>query len=1267
MGRIRNWVGGGIALVCFALLFGSPIRAQETADVIGTVTDVSGGVLPGVTVTLTNTGTGISQTTQTAADGDYVFTLLQVGNYSVKVEAKGFKTFVAPSIALSAADRARVDAKMEVGEQSTTVEVQAAIAPALQTDSSQVGALVSSQSVEDLPLNDRNLIKLVQLSPGITEGAPNSIAVGNRSNDARLTSAFSANGQSDTYNNNLVDGVDNNERSVGVIGVRPSIDAIQEVNVQTNKYDASAGHTGGAVVDVITKSGTNNFHGSVYEFFRNKVLNTNPNWAFTGTSAPNPAFRQNDYGASLGGPIKKNKTFFFADWEILDYAQGSGSATLTVPTNCEKGRIVCPDGKQQVGDFSDNNPISLPGGSNSQPSAMGPDVTATSTLGLAYFNMYPLPTCGPGTAAACVSGASGTVNNFTSSPLKTFNSNTYDGRVDEHFSDSNSLFGRYTHNHLNELVPNNFPNVEINPATGNLVSSGGVSFIPAYSSAVGGSLETQDAIALSYVHVYNPNLLLNLKAATWRSSIISVSYNNNTDISNKLGFPCTATSCVNAEHITPGIVGSGLMNVAFAAINGSNTDSTLGDRGFLPLTQFDTVFQYLGTVTWNRNAHSVRFGLGLIRRRLTIGQSNSPQGTMTFNGSYTGVGLGDLLEGLPVSFTRSNVLDSPGYRMWEPSVYVQDDWHARPWLTLNLGVRYDIFTPFTEVHGRISNYDPYTGLVQSPTLPGVQQSGPTAGIPTPMRDVAPRLGFAATLGHNTVVRGGFGLSFYPDTYNSTVDLKNAPFLYAANCAVQNETASASSCASAQFDGAAGQFSNGIATEFGTCPYSGGTPAACQTPTPGSTLNSSSTVYNPVVGGALNSGTTPGAGGALMSAGLPVPVLNIATATNPALYANTGTIQGIAVNIKDAYLEQFNLELQKQFGPNVLNLGYVGELGRHQPFTLSENLPANPTENVKNGLTLPMVVGGATALGDLQGYPYFNSITTTDTQWEDAGTSSYQALQASVVRRFSHGLTVNFNYVWSHLQSDGPALNGCDISDFATPEPCWFDAANGTGPALTSASPINACVAEGPTVCKPVIKWQQKGGGNGAQDVADRFSWGINYDIPFGSSLSGVEGAVLKGWSVNTSGSWQTGLPFSVTPSLNTTGLSAAGNLDQTCSGRLANPTVQKWYNYNCFVQPTTGTLGNEETNELLGPSQKRLDGSLFKAFALKEGVKLQFRAEVFNLFNMPNFSTPSGTAISFNSNGTVNLTGAHSTTGSITTMNVNWEQREIQFALKLLF
>ena len=177
----------------------------------------------------------------------------------------------------------------------------------------------------------------------------------------------------------------------------------------------------------------------------------------------------------------------------------------------------------------------------------------------------------------------------------------------------------------------------------------------------------------------------------------------------------------------------------------------------------------------------MRVGLSLIRRRATIGQSNNPQGTFTFNGSYTGVAAGDLLEGLDSTLSRNNALDQPGFRTWEPSVFVQDDWRVRPWLTLNLGLRYDIFTAYTEVHGRMSNYNPFTGLVQSPALPGIQQSSNTAGVPTPFTDFAPRFGFAATLKHNFVLRGGFGLTYFPVNYESPYYMKNAPFGYSASC------------------------------------------------------------------------------------------------------------------------------------------------------------------------------------------------------------------------------------------------------------------------------------------------------------------------------------------------------------------------------------------------------------------------------------------------------------------------------------------------------
>ncbi len=1240
--RLMGWIGAFALLISFSLVCAAGAGAQETGDIVGTVTDSTGAVVPSATVTLTNTGTNVSQTAQSGGDGNYLFTLLQVGNYVVRVTAPGFKTTTHASIALSSGDRARVDVKLQVGEQTTTVEVQASVAPALQTDTSNIGTVVSSQNVEDLPLNGRNLIKLVQLTPGVTEGSPGSIVAGNRPDDRRLTSAFSVNGQSDTMNNNMIDGMDNNERIIGTIGVRPSIDAIQEVNVQTNKYDASVGRTGGGVVDVITKSGSNSFHGSAYEFFRNKVLNTNPNWAFTGTSAPNPAFRQNQYGGSVGGPIIKNKTFFFFDWEKLDFATGLAASNLTVPTYCERGLVACPDGKTGFGDFSDIKTISPIGGGTSA-GGPGPNLSALplctpssapgtcmSAIGRGRINMYPLPTCGPGTPAVCSSGATGTTNNYTSAPVKTFASDTYDLRIDEHFNDKNTMYGRYTHNGETTINPNGFPNVTIDPATG-LLSGSGVAVTPVVTAYAGPNNEVQNNLAFSFVHVYNPNLLLNLRAGAFRSAIISLPANDGTDISNKLsGGLCTAVQCINAEHLAPGVIGSGLTTVGYSAVNGSNTYSSIGDTSFIPLLEFDTTFQYMGTLTWNHGSHSIRFGLSLIRRRATIGQSSNPQGTFTFSGAYTGVSLGDLLEGLNVTMSRNNALDQPGFRTWEPGIYVQDDWRARSWLTLNLGMRYDIFTPYTEVHGRMSNYNPYLGLLQSPAIPGIQQSGPTAGVPTPLRDIAPRFGFAATLAHNTVVRGGFGLTYFPVNYESPYYMKNAPFGYTASCTAQSEKGTNNSCDTAY----GGIFSNGLTVQYGL-------------PTTNKTSNVGQT------------------GGALMAAALPTPVLDISLATNPANYAGT-SLASVPINLQENYLEQFNVEVQKQFGANVLDVGYVGQRGVHvAPLNsgTDQNLPANPTEN--SSTTLPLVLGGNSyAFGPLQGHAYMNGVRVPEEA--NIGTSFYSALQAALVRRFSHGLTVNVNYVWAHMTTNVAGARACVLSIFATPEPCWIDTSNGAGPSLAAATSPGACAAEGPSLCDPVFGWQHSDWGNGATDVRNRISWAINYQIPYGNSLTGVEGAILKGWGVNSSGSWQSGLPFSVTAASSNSEISGTQYLDQIGSGRLSNPTLHQWFDYNDFVQPVAGTLGNQAPNQFFGPSQKRLDASLFKTFSLMERLKMQFRAEAFNLFNSPNFNTPAGTSIAFK-NGAPNPSGTQNPPGLINAMNGNWNQREIQFALKLLF
>ncbi len=1218
-----------------------------------------------------------------------------------------------PKVALSSGDRFRADAKLEVGEAAQTVEVSGAVAPALQTDSSQVGSLVPSESVEDLPLNGRNLIKLVQLSPGITEGSPGSIIQGNRPDDRRLTSSFSANGQTDTMNQNLVDGMDNNERIIGTVGVRPSIDAVQEVNIQTNKYDASVGRTGGAVVDVITKSGTNTFHGSAYEFFRNKVLNTNPNWNFKLAdnppgdttpgydncataadcpAAPNPVFRQNQFGGSLGGPIKRDKTFFFGDWEHLGYAYAPfGAQTFSVPTVCErgskmaglqgyKGTVICPDGTSPTtpGDFSDINPVSAVGGSNSQDTSTPgvnlsdtglnlPTCTSTSTpgtcistLGLAYMSMYPLP------------NQPGTQRNYISTPVKTFTSDTWDARIDQHFSDRDTLYGRFTHNGETTINPNGFPVAHIDPATGYPAASGGLLINPVVTSYAGPNYETQDQTTISYLHVYNPNVVLNLKLGIFRSNIASWPANNGTDISNKLGFPCDPTACINAEHITPGVVGTGLTTVNPTSINGAPSYSAIGDTNWIPLLEYDTSFQYMGILTWTHGAHNVRFGATLIRRRATIGQSPNPQGTFTFNGSFTGVTMGDVLEGLNEGMSRQNSLRQPGFRSWEPSAYVQDDWRARPWLTLNLGLRYDIFTPYTEVHGRISQYNPYTGLLMSPAIPGTDQS-PTVGVPTPYTDIAPRFGFAATLSHNMVLRGGFGLTFFPVNYESPYYFNNPPFSFAASCTLQNEKGGNNSCGTAQFNGAPGEFTSGVQAKYGTCPFSG---PNCTTPYTDANGNlvaqlTGSTVYCPQC--AAYGGGNGGTGGGFLNFGLPAPVLNIANATDPANYAGQN-FEGVPPFInKENMLEQYNLELQKQFGANVVTLGYVGQIGRHiSPLNsnTNQNVAANPTQSAPNGATLPMVTGGQSAYGYgfVPGHPWAaNSFGVSE---EGAlGTSVYNALQATLVRRFNNGLTVNIGYTWSHMLDNVSGPRNCVASMFGPYEPCFLDEANGLGENLDYQSPtfplVTSCAAEANHACHDVFGWQHSDWGNDAQNVPNRITWQVNYQLPFGKSATGLKSILMAGWSVNSQGSHQSGLPYSV----------GALSYDPICNANNVpgGKNLLMWFNPNCFVAATPGTHGNEHPNQFRGPGLDRFDFSIFKSFNLNERFKLQFRAEAFNLFNTPMFNTPN-TSITFtgstinakNSAPPVQIDDSH-LPGEIQGMNANWNQRELQLALKLIF
>jgi hypothetical protein len=1264
-------------LICLIGAFASATRAQQnTADILGTVTDSSGAVLPGAAVTLTNTGTGIVQTTQTTGSGDYIFNLVQVGTYNIKVQTKGFKTFVAPDFAVSGGDRARIDAKLEVGDVAQTVEVSGSVAPALQTDASSLTTLVTTQAVEDVPLNGRNIVKLIQLSPGIAEGTTNGLLSGTAPDDRRAVSSFTANGQNESINNNLIDGMDNNERIIGGNVARPSVDAIQEVNVVTNMYDASIGKTGGAIVDIVTKSGTNNFHGTAYEFFRNKVLNTNPGYSFPSNSLggltltpPNPAYQQNQYGASVGGPIRKNKTFFFADFEKFQQAYGlSGLAASTVPTLCERGSklaalqgytgaITCPDGVSPTlpGDFSDNPSISQPGGS-AAACPVGPASTATNyggsscpfvtipsgsitPLGLAFFSMYPVPNCTPLTSAC---------NSYTTpSAIRRQHLETIDGRIDEHISDKDTLYARYDINDSVTSIPPSFPNVTINPATGYpeaAGTAGGVTFNPGapggsgVNGFPGANFTRGQQVAASFVHVINPNLVLNLKAAFTRLSIRSLPINTG-NVSNKLGFQCssapnalsTGGNCVNA----PGLAfATGLSIIAPTGY------TVVGDAAFVPLLEFDNTFQYSGQVIWTKGSHSIKTGVSLIRRRAAIGQSPSPNGAFGFTGNFTGEALGDLLEGLvqggvseggqPAAL-RSYTLWEGGYEFWEPTTYVQDDWRAKRWLTLNLGLRYDIFTPFVERGNRITNYNQATGVIVGPGIPGAQQTGRTAGIKTPYRDIAPRFGFAATLKHDFVLRGGFGLSFFPINYSSNYSLKNAPGNFNANCQIQNQAGTNTACAA--------PYASGVVAHYGL-----------------PTTNTASVVNQ--------------TGGSLLVAGAPVPVTNInlvfapspaqcfADPTSPThsptpstCPAATDPYQSYSINAAqpfdnpNEYLEQGNLNLQKAFGSNVITVGGVMELGRHASKMLNLQALSNPGQSG----VLPLTAQ----------FPWLYK-TASISEYGVYGATAYEALQTSFVRRFSGGLTTSINYTWAQ----GMSFTGgaCQPTQTLTAiNPCFYD---------NPASPGNPIA----------VQYFNKGGFNNSNTtIRDRIAYTVNYQLPFGKSAKGIEAAFIKGWAVNAAGTWSTGLPFSVGQSVNTTGLSSAGSPDQVCSGKISNPTHLKFFDASCFVhQYAANTFGNEHGGQLSGPHLQRTDFSFFKEFAIHEQIRLQFRTEVFNLFNHPNFNTPTSSISLFagDTTGTAALGKAGENknanpnavpVGAITSLNSNFNSRLVQFGLKILF
>jgi hypothetical protein len=1139
---LYRW-GLGIALALL-VVFGCTARSSAqltTADILGTVTDPTGALVPNAKVTLTNADTHEQRTAVTNSSGDYVFSLLPVGRYTLTVAAPGFKTTTTSNLSVEAGDRARSDVRLTTGTTSETVNVEATT-PLLQADSATVSSTVTAKSVQDLPLNGRNFVQLVQLVPGANEGPGNGLTSGGRPDDRRISASFSVNGQDDTLNNYIIDGADDNERVIGTIGVRPNVEGIQEITVQTNSYSAEAGRTAGGVVNIVTKSGTNHFHGSAYEFFRNDIFDARNVQQTTGRK---PELRQNQFGGSIGGPIFKDRTFFFGDYEGFRQVFGI-TYTSTVPS---------------IAEYNDINSVGV-GNTPQALIAMSTDGVATycgatpnciDPVALNYLKLFPAPT------------TTGLTNNYVTSPNRTQFSNTIDVRVDHHFNTNNILFGRYTYNKVDTVTP---------PALG---TQNGLQISGGRYIFAGPATDKADQIGLGFTHIFNQNVVLDLRATYTRVNNLSEPLNYGQGADTKVGFGNNMNFNNLSDFLTP---------IQFGGF------PDIGDGAYVPLQDIDNTFQYSGAVSWVLGNHSLKFGGGLIRRQARNVQSAFAAGQYTFglqndnvSGNTAQTYLNQLSSSLVGAFTaesRNYDLNPPDYRSWEPSFFALDSWKLSPKLTVLYGVRYDVFTPFTEAHNHISNFDFNKAIASTSTsvanaLEIANQNGVsgTAGIQTDHRDFAPRVGFAYSAMPTVVIRGGYGLSFFPGNYTSNADLKNAPFV-----SVYSPVCSQSDLAIKL------QIAGGIAASS--------FPANCFT-----AANDSTHTFD---------------------AGLPLP---------QAQTINSNALSFVAEDphFRAALIQQFNLQVEKQFGANVFTIGYVGNIGQHLPETINNINQASPFDptNPNN----PPGTGSlklASLLPNLGGVSWLQS----------EGISNYNGLQTSLQRRFSKGLAFDANYTWAKAMSDITGFSEEGQQGWSNADP-------------TRIRQIEYGVAE--------------------NNIANRFALSLDYEIPFGANFTGIKKYALHGWEINSIAAWQTGKPVSITngggssdgPYGNrATPFNNGGNDRPNKVGNAPNPhKLSEWFNTANYAPQALGTIGTAQRNSETGPHFRHIDMSLFKNFPLKDNLNLQFRVETYDITNTPNWYIPNANASNYQL-GSGNF-------GQVTNYDPNYVPRELQFALKLQF
>jgi hypothetical protein len=724
--------------IAVLLASGAAFAQVENGTIVGTVADATNALIPHATVLIKNQDTGATVNLSTNEAGQFSSPPLRPGAYVVSTEAVGFRR-TEQTLRLDVSQQAKLAFKLTVGSVDEVISVTAE-APLIESQSAALGNVRTTQAINDLPLNGRNFVQLFYLATGVVN------PVSGSSNSNQAGAIYGSVNGARIYNNDYrYDGIQSMDSDNAVLIFIPSPDAIQEFKVQTSAMDASFGRAGGGTINLVIKSGTNKLHGTAFEFLRNSAMDAKN--FFDLPTGPTPPFKLNQFGGSIGGPVKRDRTFFFADYQGSRVRQAQ-TYISTVPTPAMTG------GNFQTLGLTMYDPATTRT-NPANPAGLVRDPFPDNIIPVARFNqtgknlvaLYPVP------------NLPGIKSNYLNNPSRAATTDQMDVRVDHRLRDVDQLFARYSYSLLRAYNPGYLPYPAVGAGPG----------YPGTNRAMG-----EQAVA-GYVHTFSPTLIYEFRTGYSRLDITNPGLTAGTNLASKIGIPG-----INND---PAITGLGAL-----AINGF---ASLGDAQFNPVLKISNNYQYTNRLSWFRGRHSLKFGYEILRRQLNQYAPQNGMGYFTFNGAFTqnpakasgtGTGLADVLLGLDTS-GQLDYDNHVGLRKWEHSLYVADDIRVTSNLTLNVGVRYDISIPFTEVNNLMGNFVP---ALRDVFRVGSQQLPDPHIMATHYKDFGPRFGLAYSLNSKTVIRSGYGIFYsFPAFAGGRFPTKTPPV--AGNVVYNNDT------------------------------------------------------------------------------------------------------------------------------------------------------------------------------------------------------------------------------------------------------------------------------------------------------------------------------------------------------------------------------------------------------------------------------------------------------------------------------------------------